>query len=590
MANHILTKKNIQIASKNDLWRNTFQKLVSRQMGLPLALESILNEVQQIDNFNELQNLSPSMILNQCQDAIDSLDKSYTQLSPAQQKMLLCLGPFKRFININYLNKYFNILQNKFGYFQQLSYESLLDGISNLINIGLLKPNEYQYTIELHPLLQNLYLSKDNYHLNSATYELAFQQYMTEMSVNIIQTNKIVARQNEAIALSLHELDNILEAIKLSLTNNSNLKELYTALLLSYSHLKKHHSIIKIGNYITSFEDSYKSNNWSDEIGLMFINILCNNAHSHREIKDFSAAKECLHRAANKHLNLNISTIHQQIFQAHINFSLGTIAEKTFDFEKAKLYYFKSLELQSSLPDSEKYLGGTHYHLAVAHEKTSEIGVALCHARCAFEFAKDSNDHKLQAIVLGKLSSILRQDNQLTLSKRYARQSINIYNQYGYHRDSAHSYHTLGLVLMQRNEFAPAELNFKKALGIRIDSKETYGEADTHYMLGKLSVLKNQMDEAENNFQISLNIYKAYQVEFEQADCYHELGHISLGRKDFPATLNNYSLALQLYFKHNNESQFSTVQQSLQNLSNQCELDEINSHISKLLKEYKIQN
>ncbi|MEM8723298.1 MAG: CHAT domain-containing protein [Cyanobacteria bacterium P01_G01_bin.39] len=178
-----------------------FQRLMRLLAGHPLAMKVVISSINNklpeeiLEQFNEGElSLEDN---NQFKNAIKSIEYSYNELSKSAQIILLCLAPYRDFINIASLKNYIKEL-SYLEFFKNYSLESLKSAIKEAVDWGLISPiikNNLNFLI-VQPLLP-YFLTIRLKDYNNQIYEILKQGYRNHYQQLSLYNSKLMQSNGE---------------------------------------------------------------------------------------------------------------------------------------------------------------------------------------------------------------------------------------------------------------------------------------------------------------------------------------------------------------------------------------------------------
>ncbi len=225
-----------------------------------------------------------------------------------------------------------------------------------------------------------------------------------------------------------------------------------------------------------------------------------------------------------------------------------------------------------------------------------ELGTAVLKALDAPNLPRPSGQRMLEVIGvidnIAKRQLVLKQYDDARTSYRRAlelhnnEESLELANK---QRLSASIYHQLGMVAQKQRRWEEAEQHYQKALEIKIQFNDYYGQASTKHQLGVVALEQRRWEEAEQHYRKALEIYAEFADHFEQAGTYHQLGRVMQDQRRWEEAEQHYRKALEIKIQFNDHfGQSSTYHQLGRVAQEQQRWEEAEQHYRKAL-EIKIQ-
>ena len=115
---------------------------------------------------------------------------------------------------------------------------------------------------------------------------------------------------------------------------------------------------------------------------------------------------------------------------------------------------------------------------------------------------------------------------------------------------SGNIHHGLGIVAQEQRQWAQAEQHYRKALEIRIEFKDRYGQAVTYHQLGGLAQEQRQWAQAEQHYQKALEIFIEFKHRYAQASTYDQLGIVAAGQRQWAQATDYFLKALAIFAEY----------------------------------------
>jgi tetratricopeptide (TPR) repeat protein len=187
---------------------------------------------------------------------------------------------------------------------------------------------------------------------------------------------------------------------------------------------------------------------------------------------------DLLERLLQEYPESSLLTLHTRL---EVLSQLGIEYQSTHDFEIAKEYCQKSLELSINLKDRQGEANALH--------------------------------------LLGYAYYELREFDEARLNLK---RSLRINNK----RSTADIYHLLGNIALDLREFDESYYNYFYALEIKKEFNDRYSQAITYHQLGRLAENEGKLEDAVTNFTLSLEISADFQVKYHIKKTQINLAHV----------------------------------------------------------------
>nr|MBA2285539.1 tetratricopeptide repeat protein [Ktedonobacteraceae bacterium] len=126
----------------------------------------------------------------------------------------------------------------------------------------------------------------------------------------------------------------------------------------------------------------------------------------------------------------------------------------------------------------------------------------------------------------------------------------------------AGTYHQLGRVAEEQQEWKEAEQHYQQAIEVFRENNDGYSQGDLYYQLGTVAQKQKHWQEADKYYQQALQIYGEYHDRRSQGYIYHQLGMLAGAQGNWKIAMVYYQKALQIKGEyHDWHSQASTYNQ-----------------------------
>ena len=110
----------------------------------------------------------------------------------------------------------------------------------------------------------------------------------------------------------------------------------------------------------------------------------------------------------------------------------------------------------------------------------------------------------------------------------------------------AGTYHQLGRVAEEQQEWQEAEQHYRKAIEIFLENNDRYSQGDLYHQLGIVAQKQQHWQEADNYYQQALKIYGEFNDRRSQGYTYHQLGMLHAAQGNWKAATVYYNQAIQI--------------------------------------------
>ena len=213
-----------------------------------------------------------------------------------------------------------------------------------------------------------------------------------------------------------------------------------------------------------------------------------------------------------------------------ITFELGKIYQIQNEFEKAKQYYQRAIDLTKSTADKETEakcylaLGGLSYSRSEYHK------AKRCYEK-AVAITVSYGDRIREAIIYGNLGRVVQSLGEYDKAEKYYKKALEIRKKTGDREEEANDYGNLGTLFYSLGEYEKAKEYIERALAIRKEIGDRKGEATDYGNLGTLFQSLGEYRKAKEYTEKALAIRKEIGDREGEAADYGNLGTLfqSLG-------------------------------------------------------------
>lgn len=283
----------------------------------------------------------------------------HSKLSAQVQDMLNCLAPFTSAINLKGLKRYVRHLQEQ-PELADLPFHLYEEVVQGAVNRGLLSPDpQNSLLLNVQPMFP-YYLKTSLYMLERKAkrraVETAFREYCERLAVAMYQL--IASHKEEENALGelliRPEYDNLVNALELSLNAYASVISIYR-LLSRYLERRQDHGLkLELGTRVLRAMRDYPSEKLDKKLRGEFVAILGDMAKTQLMLGRYEDAEQSY-----------LSTLEIWLQDAHdasdmmrqksigVYHSLGKVAQDQGEWDQAKSYYLKGLEISGACRDPQ---------------------------------------------------------------------------------------------------------------------------------------------------------------------------------------------------------------------------------------------
>ena len=229
-----------------------------------------------------------------------------------------------------------------------------------------------------------------------------------------------------------------------------------------------------------------------------------------------------------------------------ITFELGKIYQIQNEFEKAKQYYQRAIDLTKSTADEETEakcylaLGGLSY-------SRSEYHKAKRYYEKAVAITVSYGDRIREAIIYRNLGRVVQSLGEYDKAEKYYKKALEIRKKTGDREEEANDYGNLGTLFYSLGEYEKAKEYTERALAIRKEIGDRKGEATDYGNLGTLFQSLGEYGKAKEYTEKALAIRKEIGDRKGEAADYGNLGTLfqSLGEYEKAKEYTEKALAIR---------------------------------------------
>ena len=230
--------------------------------------------------------------------------------------------------------------------------------------------------------------------------------------------------------------------------------------------------------------------------------------------------------------------------RAMVYHQLGVIAQEQWNFESAKTWYEKSLEVYEE--NCNKLFTAYTYHQlgTIAQWQRNFVLAKKCYLK-SLKIKIKYEDEEGIANTCDQLGVLAWEQQDFKLAKKWCEESLKIWKKHGDKRRTASTYHQLGVIAQEQQDFASAEEWYKNSLEIKEENDDEYGAAITYHQLGRIAEEQRDFQAAEGWYQKSLAIKEKQGNEHGAASTYHQLGVLAAKQRDVQSAAAHFLKAIE---------------------------------------------
>ncbi|MGD1943236.1 MAG: CHAT domain-containing protein [Leptolyngbyaceae cyanobacterium] len=393
-----------------------FGRLMTLLAGYPLAMEVVLANLGRQSPGGILAALDAADINldsgseNKTQSILKCVEYSHSNLSPEAQKLLLCLAPFKGFIDRADLENYAKQLK-QLEPFQDYPFDKFDAAVQEAINWGLLSSmsEEMPRLLTIQPVFP-YFLKTKLAELDEVTCDalsIGFKNHYQGLAgqyQQLMQSKKPQERQLGLFFTQL-EYENLYGALEFLLRSFDQSPLAIGNCLNSYLELTQDKSRQRqLAERVSLELEHYPPELQAQEVVTTRLSFLDQLALSFYHEKDFQRAKELyelllkeweqLESSSSSNIrNVIGGTYHQ----------LGSVAQEQRQYEQAQQYYQQALAIKIEFDDRYEQ-ASTYFQLGMVAEETGDVDNATAYYLEDLRITVEFNDEQGLGISLRNLA------------------------------------------------------------------------------------------------------------------------------------------------------------------------------------------
>ncbi|MGB7251138.1 MAG: tetratricopeptide repeat protein, partial [Phormidesmis sp.] len=439
-----------------------FGRLMDLLAGYPLAMEVVLANLVRQSAAAVLAGLDAadvnldSKTEDRTKSILKCVEYSHSNLSAAAQKLLLCLAPFKGFIDRADLANYAKQLQ-QLAPFAEWEFDQFEAAVDEALRWGLLSPyfdGDDGRLLRIQPVFPYFLKAKLTDVDEAVTAGLAtgFKNHYRGLAAQYKQMMQSKEPEQRKLGLFFCglEYENLFSALQTSLQRKEN-PTIFWCLQTYLGLSKDRNGELAILEFVSQSLEEYGSD-VEPEMQEQIIRVSGQKANLYLELQRYSEARESYQALI---ALIENSKVDAQSILATIYHQLGSVAEELREYEQARGHYQQALDIYIEYGD--RYSQASTYHQ------------------------------------LGIVAQALREYEQ---ARGHYQQALDIKIEYGDRYSQAGTYHQLGRVAQALREYEQARGHYQQALDIKIELGARYSQAGTYGQLGLLAAAQENYGEA----------------------------------------------------------------------------------------------
>ena len=467
-----------------------FEKLMKLLAGYPLAMEVVLGNLRSLSPGEVLKKLEAADINldsaseDKTQSILKCVEYSHSNLSEDAQRLLLCLALFSGFIDRSVIPDYAKELQ-KLEPFGDYNFDKFDAAIQEAINWGLLSDinadafgnRGEERLLQIQPIFP-FFLKTKLASLDAATRDALQEGFknhylgLAGLYYNYMKSQFAEERQIGIFFCQL-EYENLYNALQICLSKQETVDIFFC--LDEYLKLTNDiQSRLQLAEFVCNAQAAYPAEIRIGEIGLHIVMALDRLAIGYFQTQNYLQAKESYLQVTELLQQLQgVEEREIKLFLASTYHKLGIVAQEVREYEQARDYYLKALDI--FIEFGAKYESASTYHQ------------------------------------LGRVAQLVREYEQ---ARDYYLKALDILIEFGAKYESARNYHNLGIVAQEVREYEQARDYYQKALDIKIEFGAKYESARTYYQLGSVAEELGELESAKANYLQALVIFVEFNDEY----------------------------------------------------------------------------
>ncbi|BDA76398.1 hypothetical protein CAL7716_105640 (plasmid) [Calothrix sp. PCC 7716] len=540
-----------------------FEKLMKLLAGYPLAMEVVLVNLRNLSPGEVLQKLeaadinldSPSE--DKTQSIIKCVEYSHSNLSESAQRLLLCLAPFSGFIWRDGIPNYAEELQ-KLEPFFDYDFDKFDAAIQEAINWGLLSdlsPNPSptskgkERLLQIQPIFP-FFLKAKLASLDAATRD-ALQEGFKNHYLGLADLYKhymksqLAEERQLGIFFCRLEYENLYNALQICLSKWETV-DIFICLNKYLELTNDIQSSLQLAEFVCNAQAAYPAEIRAGRVGLDIVLVLGNLGNCYLQIQNYPQAKKSYERNIELLQLLQGVELRQIKSYFAINYhQLGRVAEDLREYEQARDYYQKALEIFIEFGATFE-CARTYHQLGRVAEDLREFKLAHNYYQKALDITIEFGATFECARTYHQLGIVAQKLREFKLAHNYYQKALDITIEFGATFECARTYHQLGIIAQELREYQQAHDYYRKALDIKIEFDASFDSASTYHNLGIVAQELREYQQARDYYQKALDIKIEFGATFECANTYHQLGRVAQELREFKLARDYYQKALDI--------------------------------------------
>ncbi len=438
LADRILERNHATKYRADEKENQNLRQLIKLLDGFPLALEVVLANLRQQTPGELLEALQAGDVRldtpageqkgkdifeQKTESILRCIDYSHSNLSPDAQQLLLCLATFTSVIWLDMLDRYTNHLKQQ-SILAKLPFDRWPEVIREAQNWGLLSPHDVPGFLHLQPtltyFLRNRLNETGQVEVRKAI-ETAFREHYDGLGGMLYQwhESKEPLERISAKELTRLEYENLTVALNLALEVQVSIHNFYFALSRYLDINQDQQRGLELGQHVLDKLETYPTDKLTGLLGLDFANIVGDFGVRQYSLKQYAEAEVAFKKVLRLVRNLkNVDKVESNEISAKSYHFLGWVAQKQRQWDKAKQYYQRALQIYIK---NNNQLGQAHFYgqLGVLAKEQGQLQEANQYLQHALQIFIELDDLYQQASTYHNLGVIAQHQGQWQQAEQY---------------------------------------------------------------------------------------------------------------------------------------------------------------------------
>ena len=347
-----------------------FERLMKLLDGYPLAMEVVLANLARQSAGEILAGLDAANValdsgsVDKTESILKCVEYSHSNLSASAQKLLLCLAPFKGFIDRADLANYAQQLQ-QLEPFADWAFELFEEAIEEAMRWGLLSPyfeGGDGRLLRIQPVFPYFLKTKLAESDEAVREGLAtgFKEHYKGLAAQYQQMmqSKEPEQRNNGQAFCQLEYENLFSALQISLQRREN-PTIFWCLQTYLGLSKDRNSEIAILEFVSQSLEEYGSD-LEPEMQEQIVRVSGQKANLYLDLQRYSEARESYQTLISFIESSEVDTQSKQSILAITYHQLGMVAQALREYEQSRSHYQQALDIYIEYND--RYSQARTYH------------------------------------------------------------------------------------------------------------------------------------------------------------------------------------------------------------------------------------